>query len=349
MEKAGIFTIFLREKMFDTLGRNIDYLRISITDRCNLRCTYCMPDAIQALSHAEVLRYEELLQICRAAAASGIKYFKVTGGEPLVRKGAANFLAALKKTPGVEAVTLTTNGCLLAEELPALKAMGLDGINISLDTLDTEQYRAITGFANCAKVVAAIKASVGTGIPTKVNVVLLKENRGQILPLAALAETLPIAVRFIELMPLGYGTNYSGPGEKEVFALLQSKYADLIPDRAKRGNGPAVYYKSTVLKGTIGFISANTHRFCAECNRMRLTSTGFLKPCLCYSLGVDLRAIVREEATEQNQMQQPKRAQHIDKALQAAFKQAADIKPEGHCFARKEAITEHKSMNQIGG
>ena len=323
--------------MFDTLGRNIDYLRISLTDRCNLRCKYCMPQDVQELRHEDILRYEEILSICQAAVSLGIKNFKITGGEPLVRKGAVEFLGALKKIPGVTTVTLTTNGCLLTDKLSALQAMGLDGINISLDTMDAKQYKEITGKDGCATVLEAIKSSVGAGILTKVNVVLLKENKQQLLPLAALAEKLPVAVRFIELMPLGYGIKYSGPNEKQALDLFKAKYPDLTLDMKRRGNGPAVYYTSTALQGCLGFISPNTHRFCADCNRMRLTSTGFLKPCLCYSMGVDLRVVVRKGEL------------HREEALTEALQQAVNLKPAGHCFAQKDAITEHKSMNQIGG
>ena len=323
--------------MFDSLGRNIDYLRISLTDRCNLRCKYCMPQGVQELKHEDILSYEEILSICKVAVSLGIKKFKVTGGEPLVRKGAVEFLGALKKMSGVASVTLTTNGCLLTEQLSALRAMGLDGINISLDTMEEKQYKEITGKYGCATVLKAIKASVAAGIPTKVNVVLLAENEKQILPLAALGENLPLAVRFIELMPLGYGIKYFGPKERQVYELLKTKYADLALDGQRRGNGPAVYYKSAALQGCLGFISPNTNRFCAECNRVRLTSTGFLKPCLCYSLGVNLRPLVKADAS------------YVEENLTEAFQKAISLKPAGHCFAQKDAITEHKSMNQIGG
>ena len=323
--------------MIDALGRKIDYLRISITDRCNMRCRYCMPVEVPEVAHAEVLRYEEFLQICQAAKALGINRFKVTGGEPLVRKGAVDFLAALKTQPGTRCVTLTTNGFFLEEALPGLKAAGVDGINVSLDSLVPDQFTRLTGVRGCERVVAAVKATLAAGFPTKINTVLLAQNQDQILPLAQLAEQMPLDVRFIELMPIGYGKDYRGLTEQEVFSLIKIRYPDLEPSYGKRGNGPAVYFKSRNLQGRIGFIAANTHKFCHKCNRMRLTSTGFLKPCLCYDLGVDLRSILRSGGTD------------LQLRLQEAIKKAVDLKPKGHCFEDKVQITETRSMNQIGG
>lgn len=323
--------------MIDALGRNIDYLRISITDRCNMRCRYCMPVAVPELDHGDVLRYEEFLQVCQAAKVLGIKRFKVTGGEPLVRKGAVEFMARLKEQPGTECVTLTTNGFFLKEALPELRAAGIDGINVSLDSLVPEQFASLTGVNGCQQVVAAVKASLDAGFPTKINAVLLTWNQDQILPLVKLAEQMPLDVRFIELMPIGYGKAYQGLTEHEVFSLVKKQYPDLERSYEKRGNGPAVYFKSRSLQGRIGFIAANTHKFCHKCNRMRLTSTGFLKPCLCYDLGVNLRSILRSGSAD------------LQTKLQEAIKEAIELKPKGHCFEDKVQITETRAMNQIGG
>lgn len=324
--------------MRDRLGRTIDYLRLSLTDRCNFHCTYCMPDDVPDLGHAAVLRYEELLTICRSAVSVGITKFKVTGGEPLVRKGAVEFMAALKALPGVQSVTMTTNGFALMPALPQLRDMGLDGINISLDTLEREQFRQITRVDGLDVVVQAIRAAAASGIRTKVNAVLLAETKEQILPLATLARDLPVDVRFIEVMPIGLGAYLHGSSEDEALAVLRRRFPDLKATTAIRGNGPAVYYTSAALQGCIGFIAANSHRFCATCNRMRLTSTGFLKPCLCYDTGIDLRQIVRSAPREQ----QPK-------VLAQALRQGAGQKPDGHCFGERQGITEGKTMNCIGG
>lgn len=325
--------------MKDKWGRTIDYLRLSLTDRCNLRCRYCMPEAVESVGHEAVLRYEEMMMICRAALALGIDRFKITGGEPLVRKGAVPFMKSLKELAGVRAVTLTTNGLLLSAVLPDLIHMGIDGINISLDSLDAGQYEALTGGGQLSVVLQALEAAAGQHVNVKVNAVLLAETKNQILPLAALARKLPVDVRFIELMPIGYGATVSGIAECEALNILRRDYPDLTATDETRGNGPASYYRSQSLQGRIGFIAANTHAFCSSCNRLRLTSTGFLKPCLCYDDGVDLRAIVRSG----------KGADEINQDLQRVMAEAIYEKPAKHCFAEQNRISEHKTMNQIGG
>lgn len=320
--------------MKDKLGRNINYLRISVTDRCNLRCKYCMPAGVLDVCHEEILRYEEFLAVCGTAVRLGINAFKITGGEPLIRRDIIPFMAELKAMDGVRAVTLTTNGIYLEEHLPELVRIGIDGINISLDTLDREQFADITGTDGLSRVVTALTATAESGIRTKVNAVMLRQTRSQILPLAALAETMPVDVRFIEVMPIGIGRFERGLTEDDALAVLQQKYTDLRLDGGTHGNGPATYWKSEDMRGSIGFIAANTHKFCDACNRLRLTSTGFLKSCLCYDLGVDLKAVLRGKAGG---------------TLEGAIAAAIGKKPQGHCFGEREEITEGKTMNQIGG
>lgn len=321
--------------MIDTLGRRIDYLRISITDRCNMRCRYCMPDGISAVGHGDVLRYEEIIAICRAALRVGITKFKVTGGEPFVRKGAVGFIRELRNLPGVESVTVTTNGWLLPQVLPELRRIGIDGVNVSLDSLDREQYQAIAGVDALPEVLQAVRQCAASGLPTKINAVLLADTKEQIAPLARFAEELPVDVRFIELMPIGCGAYQQGYSGDEALAVLRGVYPDLAPLSVRRGNGPAAYYASRSLKGYIGMIAANSHVFCRQCNRLRLTSTGFLKPCLCYDDGVDLRAAVRSGQGEN--------------LLAQAIEQAILRKPARHCFDEAKAVTERKAMNEIGG
>lgn len=321
--------------MKDSTGRRIDYMRISITDRCNLRCKYCMPRPLPKLPHSDILSYEEILQVCRAAVTLGINKFKVTGGEPFVRKGAAEFIARLKAQPGVECVTVTTNGVMLSDVLPELIKAGVDGVNISIDAADPGKYKAITGFDCAAKVLAAVAQCSESGINTKVNCVMLEGNESEYIPLAELARDLPVDVRFIELMPLGFGKAHKGPSSDAVLGQLRAVYPDLSCSDEKRGNGPAVYYASGKLSGRIGFISANTHKFCTGCNRIRLTSTGMLKPCLCYEAATDLRALLRTGADETK--------------LAQAIAQAVYAKPPAHCFSDKERVTEYKMMNEIGG
>lgn len=322
--------------MRDTLGRDIHYLRISLTDRCNLRCRYCLPQGTRKVRHDDILRYEEIRDIARAAVAVGIDTFKITGGEPLVRKGVADGIRMLHEVPGVREVTLTTNGQLLEGQLPALIASGVRAVNISLDTLDAEQYKSLTG-GELAPVLAAIRAAVKAELRVKINAVLLKETASQLLPLAQLAAALPLDVRFIELMPIGCGRLEAGVVQDRALMRLCSCYPDLTLTSERRGNGPAVYYKSKALRGRIGFIAANTHRFCSSCNRLRLTSMGFLKPCLCYAAGIDLRAIVRSGRPDR------------EEALREAFREAIRTKPDGHRFTEENKITERKTMNEIGG
>lgn len=321
--------------MMDQWGRQINYLRLSITDRCNMRCRYCMPDGIRSLKHDDILRYEEFLRLSEIALSLGINRFKVTGGEPLVRRNAVDFIAALKALPGVEQVTLTTNGYFLEQALPALQKAHIDGINISLDTLDGCQFRRLTGVDGCSKVLTAIEKCTAAGIRTKVNAVLLRENADQVIALAGLAQRLPVDVRFIEIMPIGYGRDYMGMTEDEALTVLAREYGPMEPLQECRGNGPAVYFGSKRLLGRIGFIAAQTHRFCQSCNRLRLTSTGRLKPCLCYDEGVELKPLLRQGAS--------------DETLVQAFLEALRHKPWQHCFENDQAMTERKAMYQIGG
>ena len=323
--------------MLDQYGRSIDYLRISVTDRCNLRCRYCMPEPVDAVHHDDILRYEEILRICRAAIELGITKFKVTGGEPLVRGGCTEFIAELKKQPGTEQVTLTTNGLLLEKNLDALAAAGLDGVNISLDTTDNARFQRITGYTGdgADTLLRVLKECCAKGLKTKINAVLLEETEADAPALAAIAETLPVDVRFIELMPIGFGTSMKRVSPEDILAALRERWPDLSQTDERRGNGPAHYYKSTALLGRIGFIDAVSHKFCAECNRVRLTSTGQLKPCLCYADSADLRALIRGGCT--------------DDELKDALKLAVYNKPRAHCFDTNAVITEKHAMSQIGG
>ena len=322
--------------MKDRFGREIDYLRISITDRCDLRCIYCRADCeFPNLAHGDVLRYEEILRLCRIALGLGVSNFKLTGGEPFVRKGAADFAARLKSEPGVGSVTLTTNGTHLARELPRLKEAGIDGVNVSLDAVEPEVYASITGTDLADEVISAIGLCADSGIRTKVNCVMLRSNEGQLIQLTALARDRPVDLRFIELMPIGSGRGLEGPDCFEALERLERAYPDLRRSDEKRGNGPAVYYESSRLMGRIGLIGANSHKFCAACNRVRLSSTGQLKPCLCYEEAVDLRTPLRSGAS--------------DEELTAALAAAIYGKPSDHCFSESEKVTECRMMSQIGG
>lgn len=319
--------------MIDQFGRPIDYMRLSITDRCNLRCRYCIPEGAALCRHSDLLTYEEFLRVAEAAVGLGITKFKVTGGEPLVRRGCVEFLRRMKSLPGVEQVTLTTNGLYLEPLLPQMAEMGLDGINISIDAADPAVYAAITGFDCLDSVLRAIEASVSSGIKTKLNCVLLEGCTEEILPLSRLAAELAVDVRFIEVMPIGAGAACAGVGAETALDILRAQWPDLHPVNEARGNGPARYYASARLLGRVGVIDAVSHSFCGGCNRVRLTSTGWLKPCLCYSQGVDLRAVLR----------------HSPEALPEALRRAIWDKPRAHCFEDRSGVTEQRLMSGIGG
>lgn len=318
------------------MGREIDYLRISVTDRCNLRCRYCMPEeGVKPLRHEEILSYEELLYICRILTGLGVGSFKVTGGEPLVRRGICEFISALKAADGVERVTLTTNGVLLAEHMPDLLRAGIDGINLSLDSLDCRRYAEITRRDLLPAVLRGLEAA--RALPAfrlKLNCVILPDSAEDWLKLADLAGDREIAVRFIERMPLGGAGNFELTPEAEVRSVLESAYGPLIPVERRLGPGPAVYYRPEGFKGLIGFISAMSHKFCRSCRRLRLTSAGFLKTCLQYEAGVNLRPLLAGGAER----------------LRQAAAEAIYRKPAEHFFDISELPQrERAAMNRIGG
>ena len=322
--------------MFDRYQREIHYLRLSVTDLCNLRCRYCMPDGVEKLEREAVLTYEEFLRLAALFAQCGIDTVRVTGGEPLVRKNVAQLVAGLKAIPGIRKVTMTTNGILLAQQLPALLAAGLDSVNISLDTLRPEVFRQITARDEFAAVQAGLQAALESGIPVKLNCVpQAGVNEGELEDLAALAENRPLQVRFIEMMPIGYGAAMpciSGPEMRQRFAR---RWPELQPlTEAAFGDGPAVYYTVPGWQGSIGFIAAVHGKFCASCNRVRLTSQGFLRPCLASEAGCDLRALLRSGAD--------------DTQLLAAIRETIWAKPREHHF-EDSSMPATRGMYRIGG
>lgn len=324
--------------MIDSHGRTIDYMRISITDRCNLRCRYCMPEDILSIPHEEILRFEEILQICRLAGELGIRKFKVTGGEPLVRKDCVHFLRSLKALPATEQVTLTTNGTLLSKYLPDLQDLGIDGINISLDTLCSDTFEQLTGRPGFSQVLEAMEACQASGIRTKINSVLLRGvNDKDFFPLVELARTYRVDVRFIEIMPIGYGRQFQGYSRQELLSMLSERFPDYVSVSDQRGNGPASYIHLPGFQGCIGFIDAIHGKFCASCNRVRLTSDGLLKLCLYYQNGIDLKQMLRRGDP--------------DDSIRAAIREAVCRKPAEHQFylSALEGPAEQRRMSQIGG
>ncbi len=324
--------------MLDGLGREIRYLRISVTDRCNLRCRYCMPaEGVEWVDHSAILTYEQLTRLAGLFAALGVEKIRLTGGEPLVRKGLDRLVGSLKAVPGIRRVYLTTNGLLLAQQLPGLLEAGLDGVNLSLDTLDRVQYQALTRRDELDSALAGLEAALAVpGLTVKVNCVPAGENDGQLVPLAELARDRDLAVRFIELMPIGLGSSLPRRTEKEVLDILEAAFGPALPCPQEAGGGPGRYVTFAGFRGRVGFISAVSHQFCASCNRVRLTAAGFLKTCLQYDCGVDLKALLDGGAD--------------DAALTAAIRLAIAQKPEGHHFGQAPTRRdEGRNMNQIGG
>lgn len=283
------------------VARTVNYLRISITDRCNERCLYCMPEGFSDWKRRdEILTYEEILVAVGIAVELGFRKFRITGGEPLVRKDAERFIAELIATPGVEQVSLSTNGTRLAPIASRLSKAGLRSVNISLDALDRVAYRRITG-GNLDDVLAGIEAAKKTDIPViKLNTVLMRGvNEDQILPLVEFAAKKRLILRFIELMPVSLTemldeSNFFPVGETR--KLIASR-TPMISDERKHGNGPAQYFRLPELDSTIGFIGAITNlHFCDACNKMRLTADGQIRPCLGNHGEIDLKPALRPEA-----------------------------------------------------
>lgn len=323
--------------MLDQYGRRINYLRISVTDRCNLRCRYCMPEGVQDVGMKNILTFEEIWEIVKVSVSLGITHIRITGGEPLVRKGCADLILGIRKIPGVETITMTTNGVLLGNYAKQLKEAGVDGVNISLDTLDPEEFCQITGKRELPAVLAGIRAAKDAGLPVKLNAVNRKELDP--VPLVRYAQNENLPLRFIEMMPVGYGKQYVGRSNEEQREMLEKTFgtAEKLVDSeelSRMGSGPAVYYRVSDLKVPVGFISAIHGKFCDTCNRVRLTAEGYLKLCLCYDQGVDLRHVLREGEKEN---------------LRTVMEEAIFRKPAAHCFERPSEMTETHEMVKIGG
>ena len=324
--------------MLDQYGRNIDYMRISLTDRCNLRCIYCMPEeGICQIPRMELLDQEEILRISRLASELGISRIKLTGGEPLVRRICVPLVKELKALPGIREVTLTTNGILLKEQLPGLMEAGLDALNISLDTLNPENFQKITRYNELDRTLEGLSTALSyPSLKVKVNCVPTFQTDQELLQVAALARENPVHVRFIEMMPIGLGREFTARDENSVKDILEKTYGPLTPVSEILGNGPCHYYTLERFCGRIGFISALSHKFCQQCNRVRLTSTGYLKGCLQFQNGVDLKVLLRNGAS--------------DEILKNALQKAIFEKPAGHNFQeKKNGREESHIMSQIGG
>lgn len=324
--------------MQDKLNRSIDYLRISLTDHCNLRCCYCMPEtAKDFLNQAQLMTCEEILIITKLMARNGIRKVKLTGGEPLLREDLADIVRAIRSIPQIEQVTLTTNGVLLKEQMKELVEAGISSINISLDTRDPESFRKITKRDLYHQVWEGIREVLRyPEIDLKINTVPIDSNKENILRMAELARAEKLAVRFIEMMPIGYGVNYQLYNEEYIKGILEEAYGKLFPLTKTVGNGPAKYYGIEGFAGKIGFISAVSHKFCSDCNRIRLTSEGVLKTCLQYGGKQNLKELLRQGISE-------------DMLEQIILKEVFQ-KPYGHHFYEKGTDKdERKFLGAIGG
>ncbi len=328
--------------MEDRFGRRINYLRVSVTDRCNLRCLYCMPpEGVTAKPREEILRLEEILRVAQVALQLGITRFRLTGGEPLLRKGVIGLIRSLALLPGVEDLTVTTNGTLLARLGRQLLDAGVKRVNVSLDTLNPDKFRRITRGGDFRQVWDGIVEALKLGFqPVKINTVALRDyNGGEWVDFARLTLEYPLHVRFIELMPVGASWKLAGGSFVpcgEVQSAIEQELGELCPVADLQGGGPAEYCALPGAKGTIGFIHAMSSHFCASCNRLRLTADGKIRPCLHDQHEVDIRSAIRSGAG--------------DEELKALFYQALALKPAS-CHAAMDASSSGsgRGMCQIGG
>ena len=326
--------------ILDQYGRNIHYLRLSVTDRCNLRCQYCMPaGGVPNIGHANILTLEEMHQVMQAAASVDVDSVRLTGGEPLVRKNIVQLVKDIAATPQIEEVALTTNGMLFAEMAQELKQAGLRRVNFSLDTLNAAVFQKLTGADGLPQVLRAISLALELGLsPVKINTVVLRGiNEQEVVELAYLAKTMPVHVRFIECMPVGdlefYREERFVP-IREVKERLAARY-ELVDGEAPLGHGPARSYHLRGGLGTVGFISAMSEHFCGACNRLRLTADGRLRGCLFGKEEVSLKPVLAKQAGVEE--------------LAALFRQAVLAKPERHYMQHGWGADNERKMYQIGG
>jgi GTP 3',8-cyclase len=326
--------------MIDPFGRAISYLRVSVTDRCDFRCVYCMAENMTFLPKADLLTLEELDRLCTAFIAKGVRKLRLTGGEPLVRRGIMTLVSSLSRhleSGALDELTLTTNGSQLQRYAAELKGYGLKRINVSLDTLDPDKFRAITRWGELDKVFAGIDAALAAGLRVKINAVALKGvNEDEFVPLVEWAHGRGMELTLIEVMPLGE----VGEGRLDQYLPLSMVRARLserftLEDIDYRTGGPARYVRVKETGGRLGFITPMTHNFCESCNRVRITCTGTLYMCLGQEDAADLRAPLR--ASESNEL------------LHAAIDEAIARKPKGHDFVidrrhRRPALSRHMSV-----
>ncbi len=333
----------------DHFRRTIDYIRISVIDRCNLRCIYCMPPGgVSPIEHKEILRYEEIIRILKIAADMGVKKIRLTGGEPLVRRDLPHLIRMITEIEGIKDLSLTTNGILLEQYADSLVRAGLDRVNVSLDSLRPDRYKEITRGGDIDAVLRGIKAAEKAGLgPIKINMVPIRGiNEDEIMDFASMTLESPYQVRFIEFMPFGIPDVWKPerfiPSE-EIRTIVESR-GTLTPVTLKK-SGPARYFRLDGAAGVIGFISPLSNHFCGECNRLRLTADGKLRPCLFSETEIDLKTALRNGAP--------------DEEIERLIRLSIEVKPKGHKmgirnpdlgrFADRESNSVRRPMSRIGG
>ncbi len=329
--------------LLDPSNRPIDYLRVSVTDRCNLACTYCKPRrSVAMLPHAAILRFEEILRIVSVAASLGISHVRVTGGEPLVRRDVLPFIAKVRAVPGVDDVSVTTNGLLLGEMAAGLRAVGIERLNISLDTLRPERFAAITGSGAWDRVWRGIAAAEGLGFhPIKLNVVPVRGmNDDEVIDFAGLTKDRDVHVRFIEFMPIGAGRGNRDHADAcvpaaEIRGRIEAAFGPLEPAGRDKGAGPSRNFRIPGGRGVLGFITPVTEHFCGGCRRLRLTADGKLRPCLLSDGEIDIKT--------------PLRGGCDDGELERLLRLAIAAKPVRHAIARSAEPGFARTMSRIGG
>lgn len=330
----------LTEKLIDNFGRTVNYIRISVTDRCDFRCVYCMAEEMEFMPRAQLLTFEELTTISRAFVELGVDKIRITGGEPLIRKNISKLFQDIGQLPGLRELVTTTNGSQLPKLAPQLKDAGVKRINISLDSLDAEKFKHITRTGKLEDVLAGIQAAIDTGfVGIKLNTVILKNrNDDEVIDLVTFAIDKKIDISFIEEMPLGVIDDHDRAkvyySSDEIRADIE-KVMTLIPTTESTG-GPAKYYKIPDTDTRVGFISPHSHNFCGDCNRVRLTCEGKLLLCLGQEHAVDLRHVIRSHPGDMDRLKQ-------------VIRDSMNIKPEGHDFNLQEKPIIMRHMNVTGG
>ena len=328
--------------MKDDYGRIIDYLRISLTDRCNFRCRYCMPaEGIEMMDHKEILSLEEIIRLAEISVDLGVSKIRLTGGEPLVRKGLVGLITRLSLIPGMDNISLTTNGFLLEEMAKDLKVSGLNRLNISLDTVNRRKFRKITRIDGLDKVLRGIDTAIEAGFnPIKLNTVAVRgTNDDEIIDLAEFAGSKGLILRFIEQMPFNGNNRQSYMSASEIISVLSNHYgkAELVQDKKRiisAGSGPSSIYHFGEKKIIAGFITPISNHFCSSCNRLRITADGKLKPCLLSNDEIDLKIRLRDGSPDDE----------IKRILQSAIRS----KPEKHTL-ETGSINHTRGMSKIGG